>query len=163
MILFQHLMVRSPVILCVPSIPSSSHPLTVMYPDWFPRGLVFETFHGFLKIWSGHLVVWLHHIEKHRQVVGCRYVSIGCIRTRRVAKDGNGGHSRDWCWGDDRFRPLRPGRRRVEAVRAMFIFHIINNILNFRRVFMARPVLLRTRRRDSPSLNKAISSPYCIK
>ena len=111
MILFQHLMVRSPVILCVPSIPSSSHPLTVMYPDLFPCGPGFETFHGFLKIWSGHLVVWMHHLEKYRQIFGCRYVSTGCIRARLVAKDGNGGH---WCCGDNCPRPLRPGRRWVE-------------------------------------------------
>lgn len=43
------------------------------------------------------------------------------------------------------------------------IIHITNSVLNFRRVFMARLVRLRTRRRDSPSLIRAISSPYCIK
>ncbi len=36
--------------------------------------------------------------------------------------------------------------------------HILNILLNLRRVLMLRPVLLRTRRSESPSLNSSISS-----
>ena len=154
-------MVGSPVVPRILSVPSSSVSLTVMYPDWFSSGPGFEKTYGFLKMVSGHPVVRLHHPEKGRQASECQCGSTGCIKAQPVASvciGGDGGHLGD---GD--------GSGWVGTLRLLgmgeggSIIHITNSVLNFRRVFMARPVRLRTRRRESPSLNSAISSPYCIK
>ena len=64
------------VVPLVPSIPSSSHPLTVM-ARLVSECLGFEKSLGFLKMVSGHLVVWLHHPEKGQLVL--RYcITIFC-------------------------------------------------------------------------------------
>ena len=91
-------MVGSPVAPRILSVPSSSVSLTVMYPDWFSSGPGFEKTYGFLKMVSGHPVVWLHHPEKGRQASECRCGSTGCIRTRRVASVCIGGDGGGWWW-----------------------------------------------------------------
>ena len=153
-------MVGSPVVPRILSVPGSSVSLTVMHPDWFPTEGYFEISLGFLKMVSGSsgcLVAsfrksstslrgsmcfdWLHRCPLSVQIWGL-WPLVGLVL----------GGMRDWrlC-------------TRWEGWGKVSIIHITNNVLNFRRVLMARPVRLRTRRRDSPSLNCAISSQYCIK
>ena len=91
-------MVGSLVVPRILSVPSSSVSLTVMYPDWFPTEGYFEISLGFLKMVSGHPVVWLHHPEKGRQASECQCGSTGCIKAQPVASvciGGDGGHLGD--------------------------------------------------------------------
>ena len=152
-------MVGSPVVPRVLSVPGSSVSLTVM------ARLIFE--------WPG--------LRKDLRIFENGVGSSGCLVAsfRKSSTSLRGSMCFDWLhrcplsvqiWG---LWPLvglvLGGMRdwrlctRWEGWGKVSIIHITNNVLNFRRVLMARPVRLRTRRRDSPSLNCAISSQYCIK
>lgn len=142
-----------------PIHPEFFTPIDRDVPDWFPRGPTFEKTYGFLKMVSGSSGCLVASPRK-------RPTSFrGSICFDRLHRCPTGVHRWgrwslvgwvlvDWVctWG-----LLGMGGGKVS------IIHITNNVLNFRRVLMARPVRLRTRRRESPSLNSAISSPYCIR
>lgn len=85
------------VVPCVPSIPSSSHPLTVMarlvssWPDVRKVLRIFENGVGFIRL-SGCIIP-----KKADKLPSVDVASTGCIIVRWVCKVGNGGH---W-WDDD--------------------------------------------------------------
>ncbi len=148
-------MVGSPVVPRILSVPGSSVSLTVMARLVSDRGLfrnksrISENGVGLIRLHRcasfrksstslrGSMCFdWLHRCPLSVQIWGL-WPLVGLVL----------GGMRDWrlC-------------TRWEGWGKVSIIHITNNVLNFRRVLMARPVRLRTRRRDSPSLNCAISS-----
>lgn len=122
MFLFQLWMVAYLVVPRIPSIPSSSHPLTEIHPDWLSGCIISKNIDKFKRVDVVRLVASL---------------SDGCARLGTVVIGGM-----DFRW-DEGLGTLRLLGSMGEAGS---IIHIKNSVLNFRSVFMARPVRLRTRR-----------------